>query len=93
MSSSRSPGAQRSRIRSGGVDEDIYDRVNTVAPIIAISATGAVNENILRFAELAALLGADLQSAENVAAKETLDLAVTDLQAAIAEPETDMLFA
>jgi iron complex transport system substrate-binding protein len=46
-----------------------YERTSQIVPVIAISATGMADKNMLRFAELAGLLGADLDTPEQVAAK------------------------
>lgn len=46
-----------------------YEQANAITPVIGISATGSADENAARFAELAALLGADLNSPELTAAK------------------------
>ncbi|HWV22900.1 MAG TPA: ABC transporter substrate-binding protein [Thermomicrobiales bacterium] len=51
------------------IDGSVLDQVKAVAPIIALSATGIADKNTERFAELAGLLGADLDSPELVAAK------------------------
>ena len=61
-----------------------------IAPILALDATQPSSELIARFGELAAALGADLESEEMVAQKEAFDSAVADLEAAIAEsPDLD----
>lgn len=57
----------------------------SIVPIVAISATGAADENMQRFAELAGLLGADLESPELVAAKDTYDASVAAFSAIAAE--------
>jgi iron complex transport system substrate-binding protein len=46
-----------------------YERTSQIVPVIAISATGMADKNMLRFAELAGLLGADLDTPELVEAK------------------------
>jgi iron complex transport system substrate-binding protein len=46
-----------------------YERTSQIVPVIAISATGMADQNMLRFAELAGLLGADLDTPELAAAK------------------------
>lgn len=57
----------------------------SVVPVIAISATGQADVNTARFTELAALLGADLESPELVAARAAYDEAVAAFRAAAAE--------
>ena len=54
-------------------------------PVIAISGTGAADENTARFAELAASLGADLSTPEIVAAKAEYDETVAAFQELAAE--------
>ena len=56
-----------------------------LVPIVAISATGQADVNTVRFAELAASLGADLSSPEMAAAKEAFDGAVERFSALAAE--------
>jgi iron complex transport system substrate-binding protein len=50
-----------------------YARTNEIVPVIAISATGMADKNMLRFAELAGLLGADLDTPELVEAEATYE--------------------
>lgn len=56
-----------------------------IVPVVAISATGLADVNTARFAELAGLLGADLESPELVAAKAAYDEAVAAFSAVAAE--------
>lgn len=63
-------------------EEDI---ARSIVPIVAISATGLADRNTERFAELAALLGADLQSPELVAARAAYETALADFAAVVAE--------
>ncbi len=75
------------------VDASLLEQVKSVAPIIAITTTGAANEagardadmNTGRFAELAAALGADLESDEITAAQTEYEEAKANLEAVIAE--------
>lgn len=75
------------------IDAGLLDQVKAVAPLIAISTTGAANETnpsdagkiTERFAELAGLLGADLQSEELTAAKADYDAAIENFSAVAAE--------
>lgn len=50
-----------------------YERTNAIVPVIAISTTGRADENMLRFAELAEALGADLDTPELEEAKEIFE--------------------
>lgn len=54
-------------------DKAGYDRTNPIVPVIAISATGRADENMERFAELAAALGADLDTPEMAEARATYE--------------------
>jgi iron complex transport system substrate-binding protein len=73
---------------------DSYEMVNSIVPIIALSQENPVDVGIARFAELAALLGADIESAEIAEARSTFEAAVEDLTAAAAEKsELSVLFA
>jgi iron complex transport system substrate-binding protein len=56
-----------------------------LVPIIGISATGQADVNTARFAELAASLGADLSSAELMAAKNAYDETVELFTTLVAE--------
>jgi iron complex transport system substrate-binding protein len=53
-----------------------YERTNAAVPVIAISGSGRADHNMERFAELAASLGADLESPEILEAKATYEEAV-----------------
>ncbi|MGC4107898.1 MAG: ABC transporter substrate-binding protein [Thermomicrobiales bacterium] len=61
----------------GFPDAESIARVEEIVPIVCIAATGLANENMERFAELSALLGADMNAPEIVAAKSAYDAAVT----------------
>ena len=50
-------------------DDESYQRVNEIVPVVGLSATGLADANMARFAELAGLLGADLATPELVAAR------------------------
>lgn len=50
-------------------DAAAYERTSEIVPVIGISGTGRADHNMLRFAELAALLGADLETPELSAAR------------------------
>ena len=66
-------------------DAESYRRSNEVVPVVCISATGLASINAERFAELAALLGADLQAPEIVEAKGSYDAAIGEFSALVAE--------
>lgn len=65
------------------------DQVRSVAPIVAISATGRADENTYRFAELAESLGADIHSPELTAAKEDFEASIENLKD-VAGASTDL---
>ncbi len=71
------------------IDPAILEQVQPIAPLIAISATGSADVNTERFAELAAALGADLETPELVEAKATYDAAFAEFQA-VAESKKDL---
>lgn len=56
-----------------------------VAPILAFSNATPYREGIERCAELAVALGADLDSAENVSARELADAKISEFSAVVAE--------
>lgn len=64
---------------------ETLERVRQVVPVVAISATGRADENVLRFAELARLLGADVNTPDLVAAKRDYDRAIEGLRTVAAE--------
>ncbi len=55
------------------IDTEILPQAQSIAPIVAVSGTGRADENTTRFAELAGLLGADLDSPELRGAKARYD--------------------
>jgi iron complex transport system substrate-binding protein len=61
----------------------------SIVPVVAISATGLADVNTARFAELAGLLGADLESPELVAARAAYDDAVAAFRT-LAEEKSDL---
>ncbi len=62
-------------------------------PILAFNGGGNVGETVVRFAELAEALGADLSSPDQVEAKDAFDAKVEELQASIAaKPDLTYLF-
>lgn len=74
-------------------DRADYELARAVVPVVAISATGCADANIERFAELAALLGADITLPEIAAAKDDYDRALGELRAVAAEkPDLKVLF-
>ncbi|MCA9880567.1 MAG: ABC transporter substrate-binding protein [Thermomicrobiales bacterium] len=71
-----------------------YERVNDIVPVVGIFATGLADRNMERFAELAGLLGADLESPELLEAKEAYEQRVAQFSAQTqAHPELTALFA
>ncbi len=75
------------------ISEDILPQIVPIAPIIAISATGTADVNTERFAELAGLLGTDLESPETGAAKKDYAAALTDFPTnAVAESDLTVVF-
>ena len=62
-----------------------YERTNPAVPVIAISGSGRADHNTERFAEVAASLGADLESPEVQAAKAAYDEAVVTFSAVAKE--------
>ncbi|MDQ2654997.1 MAG: ABC transporter substrate-binding protein [Chloroflexota bacterium] len=75
-------------------DDESYQRVNEIVPVIGISAAGLADRNLARYAELAALLGADLETPELQAAQAAYDERVARF-AGIAQEKADLttLFA
>ena len=67
------------------IDPEILPQVREIAPVLAISATGMADENTERFAELAAALGADLETPELAEAKARYEQAIADLEATAAD--------
>lgn len=70
-------------------DEERYERVNEIVPVVGISATGLADANMERFAALAGLLGADLSTPDLVAAKAALDERVETFSA-LAQEKADL---
>lgn len=62
-----------------------YERTNAAVPVIAISGSGRADHNTERFAELAALLGADLDTPEIQEAKAAYDNAAAAFSAVAKE--------
>jgi iron complex transport system substrate-binding protein len=71
------------------IDEAVLDRVVQIAPLVAIAGTGEADVNTERFAELAASLGADLQTPELVEAKARYETALADF-AVVATEKSDL---
>ena len=75
------------------IEEALVPQVQAIAPLLAMSATGRADVNTERFAELAAALGADLETPELAEAKAGYETAKTDfLAAAAAKADLVMLF-
>ncbi|MEJ7838786.1 MAG: ABC transporter substrate-binding protein, partial [Thermomicrobiales bacterium] len=66
-------------------DADSLITTESIVPIVAISATGSAEANMNRFAELAALLGVDLNAPDLVAAKDAYDASVNAFSAISAQ--------
>jgi iron complex transport system substrate-binding protein len=66
-------------------DAGAYEPTNAVVPVIAISTTGRADENMLRFAELAESLGADLDTPELAEAKAAYEEARAEFERVAAE--------
>ncbi|MCA9833937.1 MAG: ABC transporter substrate-binding protein [Thermomicrobiales bacterium] len=71
------------------IDTALLEQTKAVAPIAAISATGRADVNTGRFAELAAALGADLESEELVAARAEMETSIARLQG-VASVKSDL---
>lgn len=71
------------------MDDESYQRVNDLVPVIGISAAGLADQNMARYAELAALLGADLETPELQAAKATYEERVARFSA-ITQEKADL---
>ena len=74
---------------------EVENRLTTeaICPIVAIAATGSANENMLRFAELAGLLGADLESTELATAQTEYEASVTAFsELAVEKSDLSVLF-
>lgn len=75
------------------INAELVDDVTAIAPIVAISTTGSADANTERFAELAALLGADLETEELAQARTDYDAAIQRLQdVAAAKSDLSVLF-
>jgi len=75
------------------IDPEVQDKVEQVAPIIAISGISRSDVAVERFAELAAALGIDLESPDIVAQQTTYEAARTRFTDAIAaKPGMSALF-
>lgn len=75
------------------IEPDVVSRVREIAPIVAISAAGMADANTERFAELAVLLGVDLQSPELTEAKAGYDASLANFpDAAAAKSDLSVLF-
>lgn len=62
-----------------------YEQTSEIVPVVAISATGRADENMLRFAELAELLGADLETPELAEARATYEERAAEFSRVAAE--------
>jgi iron complex transport system substrate-binding protein len=66
-------------------EPESYQRVKEIVPVIGISGTGSADVNTERFAELAASLGADVETPEILAAKADYEEAVAAFKTLVAE--------
>ena len=74
-------------------DPAAYQRISEIVPVIAISGTGSADANMERFAELASLLGADIETPELLAAKATYEETVEAFKTLVAaKPDLTTLF-
>lgn len=64
---------------------ETYDLTNAKVPVIGISGTGRADHNMLRFAELAASLGADLDSPELAEARAAYEASAAEFSKIAAE--------
>lgn len=62
-----------------------YERIRGIVPVIGISGTGSADVNTARFAELAASLGADVETPELLAARADYEESVAAFKALAAE--------
>lgn len=69
----------------GFTDANTEELAGEIAPFVAFDANAPVLDGIERTEELAVLLGADLDSAENRADAAAFDTAVADLEALVAD--------
>lgn len=75
------------------IEESLLPRVREIAPLLALSATGRADVNTERFAELAAALGADVDTPALADARDRYETAKADLEATAAErSDLDVLF-
>lgn len=75
------------------IESALQDQVNAIAPVVAISATGMADVNTERFAELARLLGADLESDELAEARQAYQDSLATFETVMAEKsDLDVLF-
>lgn len=71
----------------------LYEQVNEIVPVVAISATGSAERNVKRFAELAELLGADLQAPSVVESKAAFDATAAEFsQLTASNPDLTAIF-
>lgn len=69
----------------GFTEDSMRDKVQTIAPIVALDGIKDPTVVIGRFEELAESLGADLQAPQLVAARQRFDDALAELRAAVAD--------
>ena len=64
-----------------------YERTEAAVPVIGISATGRADENMLRFAELAEALGADLETVELAEARANYEATKATFEQVVQEKD------
>lgn len=74
------------------IDPDLVSPTLEIAPILALSGTGRADKNLLRFAELAGALGADLDSEEPSQAKAGYESALAEFKETVATTDLVTLF-
>lgn len=67
------------------IDPEVLTQIQQIVPVVAVYELATAIENLERVAALAALLGADLDSPENRAAREAFEDSLADLAAVVAE--------
>ncbi|MCA9832793.1 MAG: ABC transporter substrate-binding protein [Thermomicrobiales bacterium] len=74
------------------IEPELVEPTLKIAPIIALSGTGRADVNLLRFAELAGALGAELDSEEMIQAKADYEKALAEFTETVAKTDLVALF-
>ncbi|MFT4038729.1 MAG: ABC transporter substrate-binding protein [Thermomicrobiales bacterium] len=69
------------------IDPEVVEQIRAFVPVVAAYQPGPALTNLQRVAELAQLLGADLDSPQNTADREAFETAQADLAALLAEKQ------